>query len=132
MSDHEYLSEAEEPEIPDGPAAAQIVPWLRCNLPRPAIAALTGTDCDALQAAAGILVLYQRTEDRGLLAAFRTCVLIMQPKTRELAYHAIARVAEWDTRAKWWGKAGLWDHSLFTVETALICKHSPEGRKFRR
>jgi hypothetical protein len=132
MSDPEYLSEAEEPEIPDGPAAAQILDWLRCQLPRPAIAALTGTDCDALQAAAGILALYQRTSNPELLNAFRTCVLIMQPKTRELAYHAVAQVAEWDTRAKWWGKAGLWDHSHFTPETAMICKHSPEGRPFRR
>jgi hypothetical protein len=132
MSDPDYLSEAEEPEIPDGPAAAKVIPWLRCNLPRPAIAALTGTDCDALQAAAGILVLYQRTESRAVLDAFHACVTQMQRKTRELAYHAIAQVAEWDTRAKWWGRAGLWDHCDFTVESAMACKHSPEGRRFRR
>ena len=129
---NDYLSEAEEPEIPDGPAGAKIIPWLRCNLPVWFLGMLTGTDKDALEAAAGLLTLYQRTRNPEVLAGFKTCVLVMQPKAREMAYHAIAHVAEWETREQWWGRAGLWEHSSFTADNVVPCKYAPEGKEFRR
>ncbi len=33
--------------------------------------------------------------------------MAMQPKTRELAYHAIAHALDWNMRATLWAKAGL-------------------------
>lgn len=89
------------------PVCAALLTWLRLNLGRGALAPLTGTDAKALAAAAHIVVLYAYDRDDATLAAFRAVVLRMQPSTRELAYHAIAHVMDWDDRARVWARAGL-------------------------
>ena len=119
----------EEEEVPHGPPAVSILPWLRVNLGKHSTAPLTGTDCDALQAAVQIAVLYQRCRHPEILVAFAFCVLRMQEHTRQFAYHAIALVANWEDRAEWWGKANLWDHCSFEIGDAWICKYEPRGRR---
>jgi hypothetical protein len=140
------MSSDDEIEVPEGPAAARVIPWLRCNLGREVVAALTGTDCDAVMAAAQLAELYQRVrQDKNSLAivrlmagnesaqrhaadsynvalAFKACVLVMQPKCREMAYHAIAMVGNWSDRALWWGEAGL-----DPIEKPMRCKYDRKG-----
>lgn len=94
--------------------------WLRANLGRDALAALTGTDTRALAAAAHILELDAVCgwpNQRLALDAFRDVVLCMQPATRELAYHAIACFGEWHDQARLWSAAGL-----PSIELTLRCK----------
>jgi hypothetical protein len=84
--------------------------WLRANLGRNALAALTGTDMRALAAAGHILELRAMCgcdEERLALNAFRDVVLCMQPSNRELAFHAIACFGEWHHRVEVWYDAGL-------------------------
>lgn len=121
-------TELHDEEIPDGPAAHTVFPWLRCNLGVTALAPLTGTDHMALRAAVQVIELYQQTGDTPLLHAFRYCVRQMQRKCRQLAYHAIAHVANWEDRAHWWDHAGLWDHCDFRPETVVRCKYEPKPR----
>lgn len=86
--------------------------WLRANLgrgprDRGVFSALTGTDWRALAAAAHILELYSICNAPAVIEAFRHVVMQMQPKTRYFAFHAIAFLAEWETRARLWKQAGL-------------------------
>lgn len=82
-----------------------LLKWLKLNGCE--LAALTGTDRKALAAAAHILELYAYTRSAAALDAFRLVVLEMQPTTREFAYHAVASLLEWDSRARVWSLAGL-------------------------
>lgn len=88
-------------------ACDDLLRWLRANLGRGALGALTGTDAKALAAAAHILTLYAYTGSDEALSAFRAVVLCMQPSTRELAFHAIARQLDWEDRARVWRLAEL-------------------------
>ena len=115
-------------DIPDGPAALSVFPWLRCNLGAHALAPLTGTDHMALRAAVQVAELYQQTGAISLHQAFHACVRQMQRKCRVFAYHAIAHVANWEDRANWWGLAGLWDHCDFRPETVTRCRYEPNPR----
>lgn len=89
------------------PDCEQLLTWLRLNLGRRALGALTGTDSKALAAAVHLIRLYAYNGHQSVLEAFRLVVLEMQPSTRQLAFHAIAYVADWDTRFTWWALAGL-------------------------
>ena len=83
-----------------------LVKWITDNLGVRALAPLTGTDNKALAAAVHILELWGMGDDR-LLQALRIVVLEMQPSTRYFAYHAVAYLAEWETRDRVWRSAGL-------------------------
>ncbi len=98
--------------------------FLRGNLGRSALGALTGTDSKALAAAVHILRLYAYNGHAGALEAFRLVVLEMQPTTREFAYHAIAWVSEWHNRDLWWARAGL-----PALERVSTCEMEPGGRR---
>lgn len=89
------------------PGCVSLRKWLLLNLGRDALAPLTGTDSKALSAAAHIIELYAYSESEAPLVAFREVVMCMQPTTRELAFHAIAHVMDWDDRARLWMLAGL-------------------------
>jgi hypothetical protein len=148
-ADHaDHADSTDEVEVPDGPAAARVIPWLRCNLGREVTAMLTNGDADAIMAAAQVAELYQRVrQDRQSLAsmrgflgpdaadaakhlsgcvaeAFYACVMAMQPKCREMAYHAIAMVDNWSARPTWWYEAGL-----EPIAKPMVCKYEPGGSK---
>lgn len=91
----------------DAAACDALIAWLRRNLGRDALAALTGTDARALSAAVHIIELYTCSAHPSVLRAFGDVVLEMQPSTRYLAYHSIAYVREWDDRAVIWNLANL-------------------------
>lgn len=91
------------------PYAHTVFEFLTANLGPRALAPLTSTDTMALQAAVQIVPLwgpYERNAEQ-IAAAFGACVREMQPKTRYFAYHAIAHVANWSTRAELWREAGF-------------------------
>jgi hypothetical protein len=106
------------------PPAATVLDWLRANLGSRALGALTGTDTRALRAAVQIIEHYAYDRDARVLVAFRLIVLRMQPKTRELAYHAIAHPLDWIDRIKVWAGAGL---EYF--EPRLKCSFEPGGSR---
>lgn len=101
----------------------ELLRWLRANLGRGALAPLTGTDSRALAAVAHILMLRAVADSERLpLEAFRAVVLTMQPKTRELAYHAVAWCGEWEWRERVWRAAGL-----PPLEHVSVCAGEPRG-----
>lgn len=87
--------------------AATVLDWLHSNLGGRALAPLTGTDSRALRAAVQIMEHYGYDRHASVLDAFAQIVRRMQPKTRELAYHAIAHPLDWSDRAKVWAASGL-------------------------
>lgn len=100
--------------------------WLREQLGKGCLAMLVGSDAAALQAAVLIVETwcYSDSSQRPhCLNAFRETVLILQPKCRLFAYHAIAHVHDWSTRATFWHEAGL-----PPIENLLLCQHEPAAR----
>jgi len=93
--------------------------WLRENLGKETMGALTGTDTRALNAAKEILELYSYTGSEVLLYAFAKVVCEMQPSTRWFAYHIIAMVMDWDDRKRIWIRAGM------EQVQPRRCKHEP-------
>lgn len=89
------------------PICGMLIPWLRENLGRDTLGALTGADHLALAAAHHIIALYATGNDPAVLDAFRIVVLRMQPSTRHFAFHAIAHVMDWSDRPVVWSLAGL-------------------------
>lgn len=87
------------------PVCETVFPWLRANLGKGALAALTGTDARALRAAVQIIELYAYDRRPGVIRAFGLVASQMQWSTQYLAYHAIAHVMEWDDRYVIWGQA---------------------------
>lgn len=85
----------------------KLIHWLSLNLPNGSLGALTGTDGYALAAASHIIQLYAYSRKESVLRAFADVVLMMQPSTREFAYHAIAHTMDWPDRALVWEAAGL-------------------------
>jgi hypothetical protein len=98
-----------------------LIVWLKGNLPRGSLGALTGTDSKALAAAVHVLRLYAYTDDLRVLGAFR--LIVEQMATREFAYHAIAYVSEWENREAWWALAGL-----PPIGRVWVCAFEPAGR----
>ena len=89
------------------PSSVTVVPWLRSNLGKNALAGVTGTDHKALLAAVQIVQLYSYDRDESLLTAFGSVVRRMQPSQWHLAFHAIAHVMDWSDRIVVWAGAGL-------------------------
>jgi hypothetical protein len=109
------------------PFAKTVFPWLRDNLGRSAMAALTSTDQRALEAAIQIVALWQFADEgpaRDLPNAFGACVRCMQRSTQEFAFHAIAHVAEWNTRQQLWNLAGL-----PSIQIRMKCAFEPGGSR---
>jgi hypothetical protein len=94
--------------------------WLRENLGKQAMGALTGTDSRAIEAAHSVLNLYAQTGDKNLLTAFGTIVSQMQPKNYHMAYHLIAMIFDWCDRSRIWLEA-----SLPSKINLGRCKHEP-------
>ena len=111
--------------MPTTPYAKSVFPWLRANLGQTALAPLTSTDTQALQAAVQIVPLWDPysfgNADGQIAAAFGACVRRMQPHTRQFAFHAIAHVSEWSTRFKLWRAAGFDE----LPSPCYRCKHEP-------
>ena len=86
----------------------EILKWLRANVGKEALDALTITDHYALVASVALcnLLSYQDAPPE-LFEAYRSIVEAMQPQTRWLAYHAIACELNWSHRAMIWNMAGL-------------------------
>jgi hypothetical protein len=109
------------------PFAKTVFPWLRDNLGRSAMAALTSTDQRALEAAIQIVALWQFADEGPSLDlpnAFGACVRCMQRSTQEFAYHGIAHVAEWHTREHFWNLAGL-----PPLGRRMVCAFEPGGTR---
>ncbi len=86
----------------------QVYPWLRANFGPNCLAPLTSTDSRALDAAVQIIELWAfDSEGDETLRAFEIVVLRMQPHTRQLAYHAIAHVVNWEDRERVWKACSL-------------------------
>lgn len=103
------------------PHSVTVFPWLRENLGKDVLACLGGQDVDALRAAVEIVNIDPYALSKELSAAFATVVLKMQPRTRFIAFHAIAHVADWSYRSRIWEAAGL-----PAVENPGRCKHEPK------
>jgi hypothetical protein len=90
------------------PTCASALKWLAANLGgKRALAPLTGTDYRALAAAAHTIELWAVSGNDRVLEGFRVAVLEMQPRTRYFAYHIVAHMCEWSTRARVWSLARL-------------------------
>jgi hypothetical protein len=89
------------------PVSVTVLPWLRNNLGKRALAPLTSTDYRALLAAVQIVELYAYNPAACVVNAFGSVVCCMQPHNARLAYHAIAHVMDWGHRQELWTKAGL-------------------------
>ncbi|HEV2391062.1 MAG TPA: hypothetical protein VG146_01730 [Verrucomicrobiae bacterium] len=109
------------------PSAATVLDWLHSNLGGAALAPLTGSDTHALRAAVQIMEQYAYDRHPGLLNAFAEVVGRMQPKTRELAYHAIAHPLDWSDRARVWAEAGLGTPVFF--QPRMKCSFEPGGSR---
>ena len=103
------------------PPACTVLDWLRANMGGRALAPLTGSDTRALRAAVQLIEQYSYDRHPSILDAFALCVMRMQPKTRELAYHAIAHPMDWSDRARLWLAAG------FDTRPVLKCSFEPGG-----
>lgn len=104
------------------PPAATVLDWLHSNLGGRVLAGLTGTDTKALRAATQIMELYGYDRCPEVLNAFASIVRRMQPKMRELAYHAIAHPLDWSDRARVWAGAGLQ-----SFKPKFVCSFEPGG-----
>ena len=89
------------------PKAQTIYPWLKANIGKRCTAPLTGTDARALEAAVQIMELYSYHPSDAVLSAFANVVEQMQTSTRQLAYHCIAHVMNWEDRERLWHRSGL-------------------------
>lgn len=76
--------------------------WLTANLGPTCLAGLTGTDARALLASVQIVELWTINNSIFCLEAWGQVVVQMQESTRHLAYHAVAQVANWEDRRKFW------------------------------
>lgn len=103
------------------PPAATVLDWLHSNLGGRALAPLTGSDTKALRAAVQIIEAYGYDRHHSLLDAFHLLVLRMQPKCRELAYHAIAHPLDWSDRSRLWMLSGL------PAFQPALCSFEPGG-----
>lgn len=108
------------------PPCAELFAWLRNNLGRDCMGALTGQDAPALAAIAHVLQLFSVSDSQGracALKAFAALAQAMQPSTRELAYHAIAWAMDWHVRPDLWRLAGL-----EPIAQPRVCAYEPPRR----
>jgi hypothetical protein len=107
------------------PPCVEIYKWLQCNLGKRCLAPLTGSDHKALDAAVQTVQLWTYCDDRASVAkAFGIIVSQMQPGTRWLAYHSIAKVSDWGFRDELWDAAGL---DFEDIRDARECSFGPGG-----
>lgn len=86
----------------------EIFTWLKANCGKRCLGALTHHDMEALCASVALTPLISFPDaPEGLFAAYRAVVEEMQPKTRWLAFHAIAMELDWSHRDMIWSMAGL-------------------------
>lgn len=107
------------------PRCQSLHPWLRENLGKHCLGALTSTDSAALDAAVHLIQLYNQTGDENVLPAFAMCVRIMhRDEVRRFAYHAIAHVMDWHCREDVWRQAGLEQ-----LPNPGVCAYEPNGHR---
>lgn len=107
------------------PYAQTVFKWLKDNGHN--LAALTSTDCRALQAAVQIAALwspYDHDGGKAIAAAWGACVREMQPHCQQFAFHAVAHVANWNDRFKLWRAAGFAEPM---PSPCYRCKHEPQA-----
>jgi hypothetical protein len=86
----------------------EIYTWLRANCGKDCLGALTSQDSQALLAGVALTpLIYWNGAPPELFAAYNAIVSQMQPKTRWLAFHAIAIELDWSARFMVWKLAGL-------------------------
>lgn len=100
--------------------------WLKDNLGKYCCAPLTTQDALALDAAIHIIHLWTWTSGAELPQAYANVVRMMQPHTRELAYHAVAHIGDWHDRDRLWNLSGL--EPLGRVS---VCAYEPGGAERR-
>lgn len=105
------------------PVAATILKWLRDN--GHSLGILTSQDSRGLLASVQIVPLWGPYEanSKDIAAAWGACVREMQPGAQQLAFHAVAHVANWDTRFQLWRAAGF--HGL--PQPCCRCKYEPRN-----
>lgn len=122
--------------MPSQKSACQALrPWLRPRFG--SLAALTGTDARALDAAVHIVELMAVAgKTAELCSAFGVVVAQMQEKTRPFAYDAIAHVLDWSDCPEVWRRADLHGPGMMDpakllsgqeARTALCRAAAPEG-----
>ncbi len=107
------------------PYCVTLFPWLKENGFNN-LGGMTGQDYPALKAAVMIVGLWVSCDGHSkkyAATAFRHCVESMQPCFRNLAYHAIAHVADWSHRDELWQEA-----DLERLENPGVCNYEPGGR----
>lgn len=86
----------------------KLTSWLKANLGKRCLAPLAGCDMIALEAADRLAELWVWTHKAEVAIAFGAAVKQMhRDACKELAYHAIARVGNWEDREVLWLAAGL-------------------------
>lgn len=107
------------------PICQELRTWLRDNLGREHLAALTSVDNISLDAAVHVAELWSyHDHPQDLATAFGAVVRPMQRKTQYLAYHAIAMVSDWHLRSVLWVAA-----NLPALESGTRCKYEPQTRE---
>lgn len=107
------------------PYCVTLFPWLKDNGFNN-LGGMTGQDYPALKAAVMIVGLWVSCDGHNkkyAAMAFRHCVESLQPCYRNLAYHAIAHVADWSHRDELWALA-----DLEPLENPGVCDNEPGGR----
>jgi hypothetical protein len=111
------------------PKCESVLPWLRSNLGKKCLGVLTGQDARALAAAVQIMETYafsDRVHEVTLLNAFCSVVCCMQREARELAYHSIAHIMNWEDRARLWAAARI-DGPDWKLVVRYQCAYEPGG-----
>lgn len=106
------------------PYAATILTWLKNN--GHSLAPLTSRSTEALLASVQLVPLWSAYGSRSpeIAAAWAACVNEMEEHTRQLAFHAVARVYDWDDRYKLWCDAGFTELPM----PCYVCTHEPRNR----
>lgn len=92
------------------PRCETVLPWLKANLGNHCLGCLTGYSARALAAAVQIVEAWTSCDSRSepnLIQAFRAVVITMDEPERQLAYHSIAHIANWEDRERLWALAEL-------------------------
>ena len=111
----------------------EILKWLRANLGRRAVAALTHHDMDALFASVAMTPLVSHAGSANeLFKGYHAVVMQMQEHTRWLAYHTIAMELDWGHRDMIWMMAetvtGIpFYEQGFNRRPAMKCAWEPGG-----
>ena len=105
------------------PKCVTVMPWLKAQFGKTCLAPLTTTDALALAAAVQCAELWAWTGGKPTAAtAFGDVVVLMQEKTRYLAYHVVAHCAEWTDRERLWQASGM-----PPLARVGVCAYEPGG-----